>query len=198
MPNVVVGLSLGLAKPAFGALIALRRDTLDTIGGFEAFRDTLADDYAMGAAVRALGREVRIPREMVMHAAAETSLADLWRHELRWARTVRNVDPAGFAGSVVTHPVPFACLGVALAGAAPASLAVLALALGSRLALQLTVPDNPLRVSAPRRYILAPLRDLLSFAVFVASFFGTRVEWGGTQLDVRKDGTMSASRNTTL
>ena len=55
LPGVVVGLSVGLARPCFGSTLALRRQTLGEIGGFIAFVDCLADDYAMGEALRARG-----------------------------------------------------------------------------------------------------------------------------------------------
>jgi ceramide glucosyltransferase len=71
LPDVLVGLALGLARPCFGSTIALRRETLAAIGGFEAFLSYLADDYAMGEAVRATGMRVAIPPFVVAHACAE-------------------------------------------------------------------------------------------------------------------------------
>jgi len=104
LPNALVGLRLGFAEPCFGATIALRRETLARIGGFEAFADQLADDYAMGMSVRRLGLRVVIPHLVVSHVCYDRSIADLVRHELRAARTIRNIDPWGYAGLVVTNP----------------------------------------------------------------------------------------------
>ena len=95
LPNVLVGLRLGLARPCFGSTIALRRETLAAIGGFEAFLDYLADDNAIGEAVRAAGMKVAIPSMVLAHACSEQNAAGLLRHELRWARTVRAVNPPG-------------------------------------------------------------------------------------------------------
>jgi ceramide glucosyltransferase len=95
LPNVVMGLSLGLAKPCFGSTIAFTRASLDAVGGFRSFRDDLADDYAIGAALRGLGGRVVIPSFSIGHTSVDTDLSGLWQHELRWNRTIRNVDPAG-------------------------------------------------------------------------------------------------------
>ena len=96
LPNVLVGLKLGLAEPCFGSTIALRRETLARIGGFEAFADQLADDYAIGMAVRRLGLRVVIPPISSSATSATTgAFADLVRHELRAARTIRSIDPVG-------------------------------------------------------------------------------------------------------
>src|SRR5262249_59519482 len=61
LPNVIAGVSFGLASPCFGSTIALRRATLDRIGGFRALANHLADDYEMGRAVRAIGLKVSLP-----------------------------------------------------------------------------------------------------------------------------------------
>lgn len=188
LPNAVVGLELGKATPCFGALIALRRETLAAIGGFEAFADVLADDYAIGAAVRARGEVVAVPSLAVLHRCDEASAAALWAHELRWARTVRSLNPAGWLGSAVTHPLALALLALAFGGGRPALGLVLAaivcrivLALRVGVAFALPVPALP----------LVPLRDLLTFAVFVASFLGRAVTWKNQGYEMKADGTFT-------
>ena len=114
LPNAVVGTSLGLASPCMGSTIALRRETLDEVGGFAAFADQLADDYEMGRAVRAKGYTLAIPAMGVGHTAAEDSLAELFRHELRWTRTIRMVNRGGHLGSIVTHGFAFALMAALL------------------------------------------------------------------------------------
>ena len=184
LPSVLVGLKLGLAAPCFGSTIALRRQTLAEIGGFEAVADQLADDYALGALVRRVGLTVAIPNHIVAHMGAEHCARDLIRHELRWARTIRSIDPLGFAGLAMTHAVPLALLGLALGGVHPAGFIVLA-ALACRFVLQREI-DRAFRLRGAS-FWLGPLRDVLSFAIFVASFFGRAVEWRGHRYDVRAD-----------
>ena len=190
LPNVVVGLSLGLARPCFGSTIALRRTTLGDIGGFEAFADFLADDYAIGAAVRAAGLAVAIPPLTIGHSCPENSARALWRHEVRWARTIRSVDPAGYAGLAITHAFPLGLLG-ALAGR-PGALFVAAAALACRIALCMRIE----RAFGLQRhpYWLAPLRDALSFVVFVFGLFGAAVSWRGSDYRVTSDGTLLSER----
>ncbi len=189
LPNLITGVTLGMAKPCMGSTIALRRDTLERIGGFEAFAHVLADDYAIGAAVRGLGlRSVTVPL-VVTHVCTETTLREVFSHELRWARTIRGVDPAGHAGSVVTHPVPIALAGAFLTGLKPAALAVLAAAIVARFLLSLAI-DRGAGRRTRLRWVL-PLRDMLSFTVFVTSFLGHAVEWRGEKFHVTSDGDLS-------
>jgi ceramide glucosyltransferase len=189
LPSVLVGLRLGLAKPCFGSTIALRSETLRRIGGFDAFADQLADDYAIGAAVRRLGLKVAIPPMVIDHVCSEENFAELIRRELRWARTIRLVDPLGYMGSVVTHPLPFALAAAVLPGFGAASLAVLALVL----ACGLLVPLQFARTLGGGRVPvwLTPVRDLLSFAIYLASFLPWSVSWRGHRYKVGPDGTLT-------
>jgi len=188
LPSVLVGVTFRLAAPCFGSTIAIHRETLAGIGGLQAVVDQLADDYALGAAVRRGGLAVAIPAYSVGHECAQQSAAQLIRHELRWARTIRSVDPAGYTGTVVTHALPLALLGVLLGGMTP--LALLApVALLCRAALQIEI-DRAFRLR-DGFYWWGPLRDLVSFAVFVASFFGRNVEWRGHRYGVQADNTLA-------
>jgi ceramide glucosyltransferase len=186
LPSVAVGVGLKMAQPCMGSTVALSRETLARIGGFTAFADQLADDYAIGAAVRALGLGSVVAPVLVGHLCAEDSLLDVVRHELRWARTVRGVDPAGFAGSVVTYPVPLAILATIFTGGAPIGLAALGIALICRFLLQRDVDRLASAGTGP--WWLTPLRDSLSFAVFLASFFVRAVDWRGARFRVDAQG----------
>jgi ceramide glucosyltransferase len=187
LPGVMLALRLGLATPCFGSTIALKRDVLLRIGGFKAFARYLADDYAMGAAVRRLGYAVAVPEMIVDHSCSEASFSELIAHELRWARTIRGVSPWGFAGSAITHPLPFALLGV-LCAPGGIAVGVLAASLACRFALQMRA-DGVLGRSVLRAW-WGPLRDLLSFAVYVASFWPGDVQWRGHRRRMGRDGTL--------
>ncbi|HUH83935.1 MAG TPA: bacteriohopanetetrol glucosamine biosynthesis glycosyltransferase HpnI [Stellaceae bacterium] len=175
LPQALVAQSLGTHAGCFGATLALRRETLQAVGGLAAIADALADDHALGAAVRRLGLKVVLSPQLVDNIIAEPSLGALFRHELRWARTIRAVAPAGFLGSVVTQPVIPALAAVALGALPVAAPATLAVALLCR-ATMVRMVDRALRLP-PTPLWLVPLRDVLSFAVFVASFFTRTVAW---------------------
>lgn len=191
LPNVVMGVSLGRARPCFGSTIALRRSTLAEIGGFAAFADVLADDYAIGNALRARGHAVAIPPFTIGHVCSEGSWGELWRHELRWARTIKAVDPAGYAGLLITHPLPFALLG-GLFGGGAAALALAGAAIALRVALCIRV-ERAFGLM-PHPYWLLPLRDLLSFAAFIASYLGASVTWKGHDYRVTHEGNLIPER----
>lgn len=182
LPSVLFGVALGLAHPCFGSTIAFRRKILVEIGGFIGIADCLADDYAIGARLRARGHEIAVLPITVGHVCAEMSMLELWQHEMRWARTIRSIDPVGYTGLIVTHAFPLALI-AALAGSfaesiGPAvAIGLTAAAFACRLALLRQVERTfDLR---PHSCWLLPFRDLLSFAIFLASVAGRHVKWKG-------------------
>ena len=189
LPQAALADALGAGAGCFGASIGLRRATLEEIGGFGAIADDLADDYALGAAVRRLGMRIELSSLLVDNVIDEPSLAALFRHELRWARTIRLVAPLGFVGSIVMQPAVMAALALALGVLPVPASAMLVLALACR-AVSVRLIDLSLRLPASPLYLL-PLRDVLSFAVFVASFFARRVEWRDRTFQVGPKGRLT-------
>ncbi|MGE5268072.1 MAG: glycosyltransferase, partial [Thiohalocapsa sp.] len=187
LPGALLGDMLDVGGGCFGATIALRREVLQRIGGFAPLRDELADDHRMGSAVRRLGLAAVLAPYIVANRVWEPSFWSLWRHELRWARTSRAMAPVGFAGSVITHTVMLTALAAALVGSGPA-WACVGLSLAVRLAAAVAVARW---LQLPRGALwLLPLRDALSFAVFLGSFCGRSVSWRNQLFRVEPNGRM--------
>jgi len=189
LPSALVGEMLRTGGGCFGATIALRREVLERLGGFARIRDELADDHRLGDAVRQLRLATVLSPYIVENRLAEPSLASLWRHELRWARTVRAMAPFGFAGSIVTHTIVLAALAAAASGFGAAACwlmlvsCLLRWASAGIIARALALPIGGLW--------LLPLRDVLSFAVFLGSFCGRSVLWRDQLFRVEPGGRMT-------
>jgi ceramide glucosyltransferase len=189
LPSALAGEAIGVGGGCFGATIALRREVLEHIGGFARIRNELADDHRMGSAVRGLGLATVLSPYIVENRVTEPNFASLWRHELRWARTSRAMAPAGFAGSVITHTVPLTVVAAAAFG-----LSTLAWwsVLVSLLLRWLTAGIIARRLALPIGALwLLPLRDALSFVVFLGSFFARSVSWRDQLFRVEPGGRMT-------
>jgi ceramide glucosyltransferase len=186
LPGALVGEMMDVGGGCFGATLALRRDVLERIGGFARLRNQLADDHRMGSAVSRLGLATVLSPYVVENRVAEPSLAEVWRHELRWARTSREMAPAGFAGSIITHTIVIGALIAALLGSGPISWTVLSASLLLRWGSAAAIARW---LGLPRRGLwLLPLRDVLSFAVFIGSFCGRSVLWRNQAFRVEPGG----------
>jgi ceramide glucosyltransferase len=186
LPQAILAEALGVGAGCFGATIALRRSTLEAVGGFPAIANRLADDHALGEAVRDLGQRVFLSPYLVETVVAEPNLRALWRQELRWALTIRALAPTGFLGTLVTHPLMLALLANLLSGWGTSAVAMLSCTAVCRL-VSARIIDTMLGLPTAPPWLL-PLRDLLSFWVFVGSFFTRTVAWRGQRLRIGSRG----------
>ncbi len=181
LPGALLSRALG-RRDCFGSTMALRRATLEAIGGFEALADHLADDNLLGVLVKRQGLGIALARSVVATTVTETRLGPLFRHELRWARTIRRLEPTGHAASVLQFPLFWA----ALAALADPRLAWLFAAAWAIRALLARVAERSLAATSPSPVWLPlwlwPLRDLLSVVVWGASFLSDTVSWRGALL----------------
>ncbi|WP_161966078.1 bacteriohopanetetrol glucosamine biosynthesis glycosyltransferase HpnI [Steroidobacter cummioxidans] len=184
MPAVRVARLFGSSTFTSGVTIALRRQTLAGLGGFEAIADVLADDYWLGEHTRRLGLKTVAVDRTVDTVVAEPSFSSACRHELRWLRTIRSVQPRSYGPLGITFTVPVAALGTLLAGASSIVLGLAATAVVARVLL------HRLARPACAPPWLVPVGDLLTFALWCWSFASRRVRWRAGVFDVERDGSM--------
>ena len=174
-------------KFMMGSTMATTKQHLAEIGGFEALVDLHSDDYELGRRIAGRGYRIELLPEPVQMAFPSQTLGAYLRHELRWAIGIRNIRPGGHFGMLFTHGLPWA---IAAACVAP-STAVAAAYLGAYFALRFAMAwavgvwglrDPVLR----RRFWLLPVRDLLSFFVWLASFGMNQIEWRGSAFTLEK------------
>jgi ceramide glucosyltransferase len=186
LPNVIVALTFGATKPCFGSAIAMHKSTLKRIGGLKPFLDELADDYAIGRAVRSTGLDVVIPHFAVGHVCFEHSFQEFWERHMRSSRTIRSIDPVGYIGILFMHPLMLSLMAAIIGTSHPFSL--IAVAFASRAVLTSSV-ERAFKLE-PQRLWLVAVHDAISFAVFVSSFFGAVVAWRGSAYRILHDGTI--------
>jgi ceramide glucosyltransferase len=184
--GVLVARMLDGMKFALGPTIAARRATLEGIGGFDAVKDFLAEDFVMGNLAAARGDGVILSSYVIEHHIGAQPLAANLRHRLRWNRSTRRSRPAGYVGQVFTNPLPLALLLWAVKPEWwPAAAATVLLRAAAGLATARYVLRDPLTA---RLFFLVPLQDMLSFAMWLAGFFGNTILWRGRKYYLQADG----------
>jgi ceramide glucosyltransferase len=184
------GLHYGL-----GSTLAVSRAALAKIGGLEALVDYLADDYELGARVSRGGYRVALSAEVVETAIPAYAWRGFIDHQLRWARTVRDARPWGYAGLIFTHGLAWAMLNVVASGLSPLSLWLLALSFFLRLSLAMTVGVQVLadHQVLPNLWLL-PFRDLVAIGIWAFGFAGNTIVWRGERFEL-KDGKLKKAAN---
>jgi ceramide glucosyltransferase len=174
---------------AFGATMAFSKSMLARIGGFEAVKDHLADDFQLGNRVARLGMEVRFADGFVTLRGAPQGFMDVWKHLLRWSRTVRVCNPGGFAGSLILNLTSLAIFALLLDFRLFIFSALAAI--GCRILFANAARNLALGVSGLwKRFWLIPCKDVLQFMLWVLAFRNGEVVWRGSNFRVLPDGTL--------
>jgi ceramide glucosyltransferase len=195
VPSVHLAHAAGSRSFGFGATLALTRDTLAASGGFRALRDCLADDYRLAERVRDLGLAVVLSDVVVATDVTERDFASLWRRETRWLRTIRSVNPIGFAFLFITFTSPWLVasgllgLGMDASGGAIEhsyvdTIVDLSTSLGLSARLLLHWRSARSWRGFWRDLPLLPLRDALLGLEWLAAGFGSSVSWRGARVPV--------------
>ena len=170
----------------FGSTLAVSREALDKIGGLTPLVNHLADDYQLGVHVAQAGYRVALSPEVVETVIPAYSWRGFADHQLRWARTVRDARPWGYAGLIFTHGLAWALVNVLASGLSPVSLWLLGMSILLRLTMAMTVGAQVLGDRQVLRSLwLLPLRDLVAMGVWVVGFAGNTIVWRGERFLLR-------------
>jgi ceramide glucosyltransferase len=189
VPMVLTAQYIG-QRNALGASLCFKRKALDAMGGFPALADYLADDNMLGEGVKRAGYTVELLPYVVETILDSTTVADVWRHQVRWARTYRVLQPTGWFSSIVTHATTWGTAALVATGASPLGIGFFLTAIAVRLGTLRVIMRMLRERDTPRHLWMVPLKDLGFTAVWLASWLGHDVVWSGQRLRVQRDGKM--------
>jgi len=190
-PSALVARMLeGKMQFAYGWTMATTKKNLEEIGGWEAMANHHSDDFELGNRIAGRGYRVELMRKPVWMVFARESMAQYLRHELRWSIGLRNVRPLAYVGMIFTHGLPWAVAAAIVAfgaGWSIVAVAYLAAYLLLRVAGAWATGLWGLRDSRiARKLWLVPVRDAVSFCVWVMGFFSDKIEWRGLVYRVKR------------
>lgn len=189
IPSTLVSRAFEGVSFALGSTIVVPRTVLAELGGFENLLDELADDFLLGNGASKAGYEVVISDYVVDDVLGRESLLRMWARRLRWARTVRAYRPVGYIGAGVLHGIAIStafliAMQFSLAGWMVLFATVIIRVL-SAICITKVWTDDP---NVLRFWPLLPLSDLITFALYLASFLGNRITWRGVSFKLLPGG----------
>jgi ceramide glucosyltransferase len=188
MPGVLTARLLeGGLQFALGSTLAMRREALRTIGGFEPLLDYLADDYELGYRISNAGFKVALAEPVVDTFLANYTLAEFFEHQLRWGRSTRNSRELSYFGLLLTFGFAWSIGAVVFSRGAAWGWGLFAAALLLRFAVALVLA---MRVLGDRQILrdwwLVPIRELVAVAVWIGSYTGRTITWRGRKFVLRE------------
>lgn len=180
-----------------GPTMAFRRDVIRRMGGFKVTADYCADDFVLGNETYKLRQTVVLSHHAIDHIVINLGLMASLKHQVRWMKSTRFSRPKGHFGTALTFSMPFGLLGLAaglLMGHWIWGVALLAWAITSREALSIAVGRVVVRdPSWFNLLVLYPVRDLMGFFFWAASYMGSKVLWRGRVFQLLPGGKMRAA-----
>jgi ceramide glucosyltransferase len=193
-----------------GAVMATTRGRLESIGGFQALADFLADDYQLGHLISRQGGRIVLSPVVVECRESPKNWLEVWRHQLRWARTIRVCQPAPYFFSILSNATLWPLLWL-IASVLTVSETSYTTTVGGATAIKFPPLAQPLmfvlaiwvarifsamcQASKLTRshshwvfFWLVPVKDLLAALVWALSLLGNSVEWRGRRYRIRRGG----------
>ncbi len=180
IPGVLVARLIGVAEFALGSTMAFHKSHLQQVGGFESIANYLADDYQLGKRIHELGLHIAFADSIVETNLGSGTWRDIWKHQIRWSRTIRVSRTGGYIGALVTHATFWSLIAL-LAGQWQMALLTMAIRIAAAIA-------TGKLLKTKIAWWLIPIRDLWGFAIWSVGLFGTTVTWRDQRLHLRPDG----------
>jgi ceramide glucosyltransferase len=184
--NLLEGMKFGL-----GPTIAVKKEAVNKIGGYEVLGDYFANDFMIGNLIDKAGYRVVLSEHVIDHVVSQKNFKKMWENQVRWAKSTRYSRPKGHFGSALIFAMPYGLLGLAAAillGLPGLGLALLGAALLNRIIESWVVGWGVVRDPIALKQIwMFPLRDLLGFIVWVASYTGATAAWRDSRYELRGD-----------
>jgi ceramide glucosyltransferase len=184
--NLLEGMKFGL-----GPTIAVKKEAVNRIGGYQVLGDYFANDFMIGNLIEKAGYRVVLSHHVINHVVNQKNFGKMWDNQIRWAKSTRYSRPKGHFGSGLIFAIPFGILGLVaglLLGKPLFGLALLGIAVSNRIIESSLVGWSVVRDPvALKQFWLYPIRDLLGFVVWVASYTGARAVWRDSRYELRGD-----------
>jgi ceramide glucosyltransferase len=184
--NLLEGINFGL-----GPTIAVKKEAVARIGGYQAIGDYLANDYMIGNLIAKAGYRLILSHHIIGHVVSQKSFQQMWISQLRWAKSTRYSRPRGHLGSGLIFAVPYGLLGFAVAallGKMWLGLFLLGATFLNRILeswfIGWHVVGDAVALKRPWLYLV---RDLLGFAVWAASYTAARTVWRSSNYELNRD-----------
>jgi ceramide glucosyltransferase len=179
----------GNMRFAFGWTMATSKRHLAEIGGWEQMANFHSDDFELGNRIARSGHRIELMKKPVSMVFPKETLSEHFRRELRWSIGLRSVRPLGYWGLLFTHGLPWALLAAATAvsiGSIQLAFSYLAAYMILRVGLTWTTGKWGLGDRQLLKILwLVPLRDALSFIIWISGFFTNKITWRGLTYHVK-------------
>ena len=190
--NTFISGSVRAVRKLFGIPITIgksmcfHRATLQSLGGFEAFANYLAEDFLLGHSIRKIGKKVVISSHWIDSVNNTWSIGRFVNRHYRWATMRRHINLLHYSAEIFSNPVFLALLYYGWRTDQTACSLFVAV----------TAFKTLIDISAARlfesdlkwhHYFYLPLKDIIIAGIWLAPFFKRQVVWRGNYFNINRN-----------
>lgn len=190
MPSVIFAEVTGTAKACLGPSIAIKRSTLEAVGGLESLADYLVEDYELGRRLWASGKQTILLPDIIDVTVDLNDWRQWWAHQVYWDQNTYLAQPAPFVATILIRAIPFALWFAIARLGDTVGLAVLMTTIALRLLAAALVAVKLRDGETLRSLYLLPLRDILGLIFWGLAFTQRKVVWRGVEFKLTGNGKM--------
>jgi ceramide glucosyltransferase len=160
-----------------GKSMLIRRKTFEEIGGFDAVKNVLAEDYIIGQRMHKKGARVITSGHVINAVNHSRTLKQFLKRHARWGKLRWKLGVIGYVAEIISNAVFIACLSLVVLGPTPRSIALAAAVFCLKI-----VGDYALgkRIRSAHRcfhYCISPLKDIIIGFIWFVPFISRTVMW---------------------
>ncbi|EAZ89106.1 glycosyltransferase [Crocosphaera chwakensis] len=193
MPSVMFAEVTGASNSCLGPSIAIRRSTLDKLGGLESLADYLVEDYEIGRRVWTSGQKMVLLPYMIDVVVDLASGQNWWSHQVYWDQNTYLARPSAFISTVLIRSIPFALI-FALLRSDLIGLGILLATIVIRMISAMMVAQIMKDKETIKNLYLLPFRDVVGLIFWGLAFTQRTVIWRGVEFKLTSHGKMVKHR----
>ena len=190
IPSVIFAQVTGASNACLGPSIAIRKSTLEELGGLESLADYLVEDYELGRRVWTSGKKMVILPYVIDAVVDLASWRQWWTHQVYWEQNTYLARPGAFIATILIRAVPFVCLFALFQLGNPLGLLIFVSAIAVRLLTAGIISLELQDTEAIKSLYLLPLRDIFGLIFWFLAFTQRKVVWRGVEFKLTSKGKM--------
>ncbi|MEA5532646.1 bacteriohopanetetrol glucosamine biosynthesis glycosyltransferase HpnI [Crocosphaera sp. XPORK-15E] len=193
MPSVMFAEVTGASNSCLGPSIAIRRSTLDKLGGLDSLADYLVEDYEIGRRVWTSGQKMVLLPYMIDAVVDLASWRNWWSHQVYWDQNTYLARPGAFIATILIRAIPFALIFALIRGDMIGLGVLIATIIIRLITAAITAQDMNDQETINSLYLL-PFRDAVGLIFWGLAFTQRTVIWRGVEFKLTSHGKMIKHR----
>ncbi len=182
-----------------GKSMLMKKSDLEALGGLEAFKDILAEDFIIGREMQRVGKKVFLSNYLISNVNEYWGIKRFLNRHTRWGKLRWRIGGISYFSELLANPVFVAALPVIVSGPSRITLAFAGLislikVLGDSIigrTIESVTPRNDMDKPSPLIYFLAPVKDIVIGIVWFVPLVSSTVVWRGNRYFIGKDSHLS-------